>query len=300
MESSGKLLAAAAAFVENISAVGVCSNEGCLNAFNPSAFSLPLKFNGGVPVLPPTAARLETAITAEVFPLGLIGRQLCSSVTQLGFTVKEYVAKLFTSAQHQFGCSLETLLHSLWILERIQTRNILAQQKGIIALRNGSYCRFSDVDNDMWAGKDTSGLILTETGASVHEGINAEEIRSAAPLVSSVSSEMRSVGPMSDVGDDDSLCTVCTGSRVFSLQPWNVQLFIAASLLLSIKVNEDAFAEVDSEMLTLQFGTMAGCEFKALLCAERCVCELIWDELRVTRKGIENVMRRLGMRLPVL
>ncbi|RNF17730.1 uncharacterized protein Tco025E_04766 [Trypanosoma conorhini] len=297
MASSSQLMASATAFVENIVAVGVCSHEGCLNAFDPSAFCLPLgAHRGGVPVAPPTTAALEAAIAAEVFPLGPMGRRLCSSRAQLGVTLEEYITGLFSKAQHQFGCSLETMLHCLWILERIQTRNILVQQKGIIALRSFSQCRRSSEDSDLRGSEDAQGSAFPEGRADVYAaGLHSGNCHYVPPC-SSMSSEVRSVGPVSDVADDDSLCYACAGSSVFSLQFWNVQLFLAAALLLSLKVGEEAFAEADGEALSVQFAALGGCDTNLLLCAERCVCDLIWDELSVTGKGLESVRRRLGMR----
>ncbi|RNE98673.1 hypothetical protein TraAM80_08634 [Trypanosoma rangeli] len=297
MTSCSPFLEAAAAFIKNIVAVGVCSNEGCLNAFNPTAFGLPFGLHhGGIPVTPPNTASLEAAIAAEVFPLGTMGRRLCSSPIQLGVTLEEYITGLFTTVQHQFGCSMDTILHCLWIVERIQTRNILVQQKSIISLRSISQCRRGGEDIHLYASEGTQDVALTARWVHDNDGMLPDDSCQHAPLCSSMSSEVRSMGPVSDVADDDSLCYACAGSPVFSLQFWNVQLFITASLLLSLKVGEDKFAETDGEALTVQLAALGGCDTNVLLCAERCVCDLLWDELSVTTKGLESVMRRLGMR----
>ncbi|KEG09256.1 hypothetical protein DQ04_05531050 [Trypanosoma grayi] len=288
MVVGSEFVAAATAFVENIVAVGACGNYGCLNAFKPSRFTLPQLQQESVPVIPPSAAVLKAAIVAEDFPVGAIGRQLCSSAAQLSVPLEQYMNTLFTAAQLEFGCSLETLLHCLWLVERMQTRNILAQQKGTVALRDAS----RGFEGKTGKSRESD---ITQSSLSDVEAVATPFTGSDAVLLSPMPSDVVSVGPLSD-GDDEVLCRACARSHVFSLQLWNVQLFVAATLLLSMKINEEVFAEVEEEVLAGCVGAAARCGTDALRCAERCVCEVLWDDLCVTAAGQASVMRRLGVR----
>ncbi|KAH9586171.1 hypothetical protein LSM04_007336 [Trypanosoma melophagium] len=305
MDNNSLFTKAATSFIYNIVAVGVCSSEGCLNAYNSSIFTLPSSIHSCVPVSPPTAASMEEAITTETFPLGMMGRRLCSSSKQLQMFLEEFVKTLFEAAQKTFGCSVSTLLHSLWLLERMQVRNILLHQRNTIALRNVSYQSKANKINDPqenifseYLPQITSRVPLAKSycrsSRSCSNLSSDDKNKCVSLLLSPVSSDIYSIGPNSE-GEDDTLCRTCSGSDIFSLQLWNVQLFLSASLLLSMKVNEDTFADVMEEVVSSHVGAAAGCDSNLLRCAERCIFEVLWDELKVTKKGQIDVMRRLGM-----
>ncbi|ORC89701.1 uncharacterized protein TM35_000112350 [Trypanosoma theileri] len=307
---------AVTSFIHNVVAIGACSSEECINSFNSSLFTLPCSPHSCVPVVPLPLASIEEAITAETFPLGMIGRRLCSSFKQLEMFVEEFVGVLFHTAQHTFGCSLSTLLHSLWLLERMQVKNILLQQKNTISLRNASQSMICSKTNNNTEENILSveflppitlgGVPLNESSCgnsnissnSSSNPIASDDKSKGVPLLlSPTSSDLYSVGPISE-SEDDTLCRACAGSHVFGVQLWNVQLFLTAALLLSMKVNEDAFVDVDEEVLSRHVGAAAGCDSNLLRCAERCMFEVLWDELKVTEKGQASVMRRLGMGCP--
>ncbi|KAG8343072.1 hypothetical protein TRVL_06096 [Trypanosoma vivax] len=297
MDSNDTFLAASSSFVYNTVAIGVCGNKQCSNSFNPALFSLPYNPTyAPVPVPPMSPDVLHATLRADVFPQGVIGRQLCSSYTQLAVTLEDYVARLFSAAQVQFGCSLDTLAHCLWLLERLQHKNILAQQRGIMVLRDALA-----MGNIPGEGLSVHKASLCGTalfgGARFtrmkNNGAFAEETWERSPLPSASTAAWST--PLAAENKDRFFCGACNQFDSFSLQLWNVQLYLAAALLLSIKINEDKFAEMDEELLAAEFGQTSGCDAVTLRCAERCLCEVLCDELHVTKCGLDSVVRRLAL-----
>nr|CAJ17016.1 hypothetical protein Tb11.0410 [Trypanosoma brucei brucei TREU927] len=296
ISSSDAFASVAVSFVENIVAIGTCGNDGCCNSYNPSIFTLPCAVTDTQETINPAlGAFLSEALNAEVFPVGAVARQLCSSHAQLAMTLKGYMHSLFVASREQFGCSLSTLIHSLWLLDRLQRRNILAQQNAAVALHKIHACTYGET-----CSKKTTSALLNS--GLCHGGENSL-ITHFECWCKSCSGEDVSLSQTSSESSVSSspefprrqLCRACAQNDVFSLQMWNIHIFAAAALLLSMKVNEDALAEVDAEILLDQFSHAICCEPQVLRCAERCICEGLWGNLQVTEQGLQSVIQRLGL-----
>ncbi|CCD15448.1 unnamed protein product [Trypanosoma congolense IL3000] len=290
--SSDEFIVAVVSFVENIVAIGTCGNDGCFNSYNPSLFKLPCAESRTVPAADSaTKAFLSEALVADVFPVGAVGRHLCSSYEQLALSLKEYIAFLFTISQQQFGCCRNTLIHCLYLIELLQRRNILFHQSAAVVLHKSCEVqRHCDLlARCGWHGGEST--VSTDLSSMTGNAFASEGL---SP--SGTSSETGQRAPVLR-HPTKRLCRACAQSDVFSLQMWNVQVFIAAALLLSMKVNEEALAEADGELLLDQFGRAVSCEAHALRCAERCVCESLWDKLQVTDEGLRSVTRMLSFHL---
>lgn len=90
------------------------------------------------------------------------------------------------------------------------------------------------------------------------------------------------------------LCAVCAGTSLFAVQYHNVQLFLAACLLLSVKINEPALSTVPDDELDARFAKLSGCTLLPLRVAERTVCEALQGKLSTSGPQVERLLRRLG------
>lgn len=92
------------------------------------------------------------------------------------------------------------------------------------------------------------------------------------------------------------LCAACAGSRVFTLQYYNVHLLLAACLALSISINEVAVMDALTEdVLMHQVAEMSHCMDLPLQMAVSVVCETLGGELCVFDSDVDALVRRLNI-----
>lgn len=91
-------------------------------------------------------------------------------------------------------------------------------------------------------------------------------------------------------------CAACAGSRVFTLQYYNVHLLLAACLALSISINElTVMAAVTEDALMHQIAAMSHCTDLSLQVAARVVCETLNGELCVFDGDVDVLVHRLNI-----
>lgn len=92
------------------------------------------------------------------------------------------------------------------------------------------------------------------------------------------------------------VCTACAGTRVFALQYFNVHLFLAACLVLSISINEVALMETMLEdQLVHEVTEMSQCADLPLHVAVRTVCETLEGQLCVFDSDVDVLLHRLNV-----
>ncbi|CCW62372.1 unnamed protein product [Phytomonas sp. EM1] len=363
---SHKLSLSIAYFLKNIIELGVCENCSCANAYQGLTTELQKRIldfhyaeelqNLPIPSLvltSPLRGSSGTLVhiegTAPAFCDA--ARCLVSTVQQMSLSLADYVDTIFTVISVNYGATIDILLRSLCLVEKVQKANLCAfhhsleHQLGSTAVSNTNSLAIGCaqvstlqepspflVDELYYSQKDVSSVpsahIHVDTAFPMGYSNPLSKIecasnitvdsKASSPCVTakcSTSSEVSLLTATSCPSEKPqcnellattvlepfsqiphSLCSLCRNGNVFSLQYHNIHTFLAASLLLNLKIGAAVpLNKTASDTIAADVARVCGCEVSQLLVAEWLICAALNCNITVSTHELEGIVRRLGI-----